>query len=113
MTRSVCLEPGCPKLTERTRCATHERDRDRARGTRQARGYDTHYDAQRRDWQTRLDAGETITCWRCLELGKPHPVDPTHWHLGHDQADRSIIRGPQCPESNLRDAALGVQPPPG
>lgn len=49
-------------------------------------------------------------CWRCDELGKPHAVDPRpgHWHLGHDLVDRSIIRGPQCPASNLDDAARGT-----
>lgn len=26
-----CLEPGCPTLTDRTRCTAHERDRDRRR----------------------------------------------------------------------------------
>lgn len=49
-----------------------------------------------------MDAGETFECWRCPEMGRePHTVDPTRWHLGHSNEDRSVIRGPQCPESNL------------
>lgn len=104
MARRPCAEPGCPVITEHTRCPTHTRDRDKARGTRQARGYDATYDAERAAWQRRLDTGEKITCWRCSEQGQPHPVDPTHWHLGHDNHDRTIIRGPQCTQSNLTDA---------
>jgi hypothetical protein len=105
MAKRVCAKPGCPKLIEPgTRsglCDPHEREHDRARGTRQARGYDATYDAHRRRIQTYMDAGVTYTCWRCAELNRPHPVDPKRWHLGHDNTDRSIIRGPQCPESNL------------
>lgn len=47
-----------------------------------------------------MDAGERFVCWRCVELGKPHYVDPRDWTLGHDDNDRSIIRGPECPAGN-------------
>lgn len=107
MAKHVCAEPGCPNLIDRgVRCPTCTRTRDRARGTRQQRGYDAAYDAEHLAWQRRLDTGEPIQCWRCTELGRPHLVDPRpgRWHLGHDPADRSIIRGPQCPQSNLADA---------
>jgi hypothetical protein len=101
VTLKVCAEPGCPTLTDRTRCTDHTRARDRARGTRQERGYDAAYDRLKRAYQRRMDAGEVFVCWRCVELDKPHDVDPNDWHLGHDNADRSVIRGPQCPASNL------------
>jgi hypothetical protein len=102
MAKRPCLEPGCPVLTTRTRCPDHTRSRDRARGTRQQRGYDAAYDAERRRIQAEMDAGQQYLCWRCPELGLPeHTVDPTDWHLGHDTRDRSIIRGPQCPATNL------------
>lgn len=104
MTKRVCAQPGCPILGDTARCKTHERARDRARGTRQDRGYDAKYDALRKTWQQRLDGGIIVICWRCKELGQPHRVDPADWHLGHDLTDRSIIRGPQCSTSNLRDA---------
>lgn len=106
---STCAEGGCPKLTSNTRCPEHTRSKDRARGTRQQRGYDADYDATRRAYQQRMDDGEVFMCWRCPELGRPpHLVDPTDWHLGHDNDDRSIIRGPQCSWSNLRDAAYST-----
>ena len=97
----VCIEPGCPDLTERTRCDDHERDRERARGTRQQRGYDAAHDRLRADYQRRMDAGERFTCWRCAEAGRPHDVDPAAWHLGHDDHDRTRYRGPECPAGNL------------
>lgn len=44
---SPCLEPGCPELTTRTRCAKHEaqvaRQWDRQRGTARQRGYDARW----------------------------------------------------------------------
>lgn len=104
MGKRVCAQPGCPTISDNTRCPSHTRTRDKARGTRQQRGYDTDYDQLRASWQRRLDSGIIVTCWRCDELGTPHPVDPANWHLGHDLEDRTIIRGPQCPTSNLRDA---------
>lgn len=100
----ICAEPGCPELTKTTRCVTHTRARDAARGRRQARGYDRDYDRARRSYQRRMDAGERFTCWRCAELGQPHLVDPDRWHLGHAIGDRATIRGPQCPASNPPDA---------
>ena len=101
MSLKVCAEPGCPTLTDRTRCTACTRARDKARGTRQERGYDAAYDREKRAYQRRMDAGEVFVCWRCAELGKPHEIDPTDWHLGHSNEDRSVIRGPQCPASNL------------
>ena len=108
MAKRVCPTPGCPKLVKSGRCAKCRREADQARGTRQERGYDAAYDAAHRDYQRRMDAGETFTCWRCEEHERPHLVDPTpgRWHLGHDLHDRSILRGPQCPASNLADAAV-------
>jgi len=114
MTVRVCIEAGCPALTRTTRCRAHERARDTARGTRQQRGYDADYDRAHRDYQRRLDAGEVFWCWRCPELSRPaHVVDGGHWHLGHSNEDRAVIRGPQCPESNLNTASQGSSGTPG
>lgn len=101
MALKVCVEPGCPTLTKATRCPLHTRAHDAARGRRQARGYDRTYDTTRRSYQAQMNAGEAFACWRCAEIGRPHLVDPRRWHLGHDNEDRRIVRGPQCPESNL------------
>lgn len=92
----VCIEDGCPTLTRTTRCPAHTRAKDKARGTRQQRGYDAAHDKLRAEYQRRMDAGERFTCWRC-----PRPIDPSDWHLGHDDHDRSKYRGPECPPCNL------------
>lgn len=102
MSKRRCID--CPALIDKAgRCPDCQRRKDRARGTRQARGYDAAYDRLHRSYQQRMDDGEVFNCWRCAELGRPHVVDPRpgHWHLGHDNADRSVIRGPQCAASNL------------
>lgn len=45
----VCAVPGCPVLTAKgkRRCTKHEREADRARGTRHERGYDSQHVATR------------------------------------------------------------------
>jgi hypothetical protein len=106
----VCAEPGCPTLTKATRCPDCTRAKDKARGTRQERGYDAAYDRERRRYQFRMEAGEVFPCWRCDELGRPHDVDPDWWHLGHDDLDRSIIRGPECPAGNLATSGRRIPP---
>jgi hypothetical protein len=101
--KRVCAEPGCPTLTTTPRCPIHTRARDRARGTRQARGYDAAHDATRAMWQARIDAGKPITCWRpdCTTV-----LTGRAWHLGHDDHDRGITRGPECIPCNLRHAGM-------
>ena len=93
----VCAEPGCPTLTTGRYCPECRAKRERARGTRQQRGYDADHDALRKAWQDRMDAGQVVTCWRCDRV-----IDRTDWHLGHDDKDRSIHRGPECQPCNLR-----------
>ena len=97
MTVRVCAEPGCPMLTRSTRCRDHERARDKARGTTTERGYGSTHQRIRAHLQRRMDAGETFTCWR---PGCERPIDPTDWHLGHDDHDRTLYRGPECVPCN-------------
>lgn len=100
MAKRPCLD--CPTvIASGSRCAACKARRERGRGTKRERGYNAPYYAARRHYEQRMAAGEVFTCWRCAELGRPHLVDPKTWHLGHDNADRSVIRGPQCPASNL------------
>lgn len=44
---TVCAQPGCPTLTDATRCTDHRADehrrRDQRRGTRTQRGYDNDW----------------------------------------------------------------------
>ena len=95
MAAKVCLD--CPRIGRwpRGRCPDHDRARDRARGTRQERGYDAPHDRLRAHHQRRMDAGRTYTCWRCGD-----PIDPRSWHLGHDDHDRGKYRGPECVPCN-------------
>lgn len=86
----VCVESGCPELTTSTRCTAHARAKDKARGTRQQRGYGKDHEAERARW-TPLVATGNVKCWRCgdyIEAGAA-------WDLGHDDQDRSKYRGPE------------------
>ena len=101
----VCAEPGCPELTNTTRCTTHTREKDKARGTRQERGYDAAHEAERKRWEPIVATGG-VTCWRCLT-----PIDPDQpWDLGHDDHDRTIYRGPECLRCNRATAARRISP---
>lgn len=72
----VCID--CPRLIPAgTRCTDCARTKERARGTRQQRGYNTTHQQLHAHYQTRMDAGETFHCWRC-----GHPINPAAWHLG-------------------------------
>lgn len=99
MAMRVCPVAGCPTLTRGGRCPTH------ARPTSTQRGYDHAHRALRAAWAARINAGETVNCWRC---GKP--VKPNAWHLGHvkDERDTETQRARRWPEHdrecNLRSA---------
>ena len=95
----VCIVAGCPSLTKATRCTEHERARDKARGTRQARGYGALHVRLRADYQRRMDRGEAFTCWRC-----GGPINPNDWTLGHCDADRRRYHGPECPPCDYATA---------
>ena len=108
MLKRPCAEPGCPTLGTTTRCPKHTRQRDQARGTRQQRGYDSEHDRLRAHWQGLIDEGKLVTCWRpdCSNrlLGR-------YWHLGHDDNDRTITRGPECVPCNLKHAGANTPRP--
>ena len=101
MARSVCLEPGCPTITDTARCHAHARAKDKARGTTTQRGYGSAYAREARAWKRKVAAGQLVLCWRC---GLPI-TDPNDVHLGHDDHDRTITRGPEHGRAcNLRAA---------
>lgn len=106
MALRVCAEPGCPNLQPETRCLEHRRAREQQRGTRQQRGYDAKHDTLRAHYQRRMNNGEQFYCWRCTTT----PIDPHAWHLGHDDADRSKHRGPECPPCNLATSGRRISP---
>jgi hypothetical protein len=89
----VCSQPGCPELTTARRCDDHATQYERARGTRQQRGYDTAHERLRKQWQHKVEQGG-VHCMakvclmpaRLILLGQP-------WHLDHND-DRTGYRGP-------------------
>lgn len=103
--KRVCTTPGCPTLTTGTRCPAHQADHERARGTRQQRGYDALHDRMRKAWAPKVAAG-TIRCTRCQQ-----PIDPaTPWDLGHTD-DRRAWTGPEHAVCNR--VAAGQKSPKG
>lgn len=66
------------------------------------RGYGHQHRVLRAQLQLVVDAGKA-KCWRC---GDEVPAG-SHWHLGHDDDDRTIYRGIEHPECNL--SAAGVK----
>lgn len=96
MTRAkrVCSQPGCPELTDTGRCPWCRRQADRARGTRQARGYDRHHDRARR--RAVSAATPQTPCARCHHpLGDTRPA-----HLDHDDTRTGYLglsHGTPCP----------------
>ena len=101
MALKVCAEPACPVLTESARCPAHTRQVDKARGTRQQRGYDADYDRQRAAVAAAMARGQVFHCWRCDGVVLPHELS-----IGHCDDDRSIIHGVehlrQCNLANTR-----------
>jgi hypothetical protein len=68
--------------------------------TAAARGYDLRFVRLKEWWRPRVEAG-TVICWRCGEL----IAVGAEWDLGHDDHDRSIIRGPEHQACNRSAAA--------
>jgi len=56
-----------------------------------ANGYGKHHRQLRAQYARRMQLGEIFRCWRCRL-----PINPRGpWDLGHDDADRSVYRGPE------------------
>lgn len=98
----VCAEANCPELTTTTRCPGHTKAKDKARGTRQERGYDRAYDLHR-EREARKVASGKATCWQChLRIS---PLEP--WDDGHCDNDRATIHGAQHRACNRDVTSLG------
>ena len=77
-----CPTPGCPNLADQ--CQRHRR-------TTSTRDYGRAHQAERRDWQRRIDSGEQVLCRRCKQ---PIPAfDPAAWDLGHPTPKHPECRG--------------------
>lgn len=97
--KRVCPEPRCPILTDGGRCPAHTREADKARGSRQQRGYNAEHDRLRRQWKPKVDAGR-VHCHAgvCIEPAR-FIVPGTPWDLGHT-ADRTAWTGPEHARCN-------------
>ena len=104
MTKRVCAEPGCPALCESTRCPAHTRQRDKARGTRQQRGYDAAFE------RAKLDP-EYVNATHCAECGEQFTEDNPKTG-GHSVAIRNGGQGskivPHCRRCNYGRARTGL-----
>lgn len=92
----ICAVPGCPTAypDRNTYCPTHRRKADKARGTRQARGYNAGHDKLRAQWAPKVATGR-VPCARCGE-----PIAPgASWALDHSD-DRTHYLGPSHTHCN-------------
>jgi hypothetical protein len=97
--RRICGKTGCPNPATGRYCTQHNREADKARGSREARGYTNAHRELRKAFIPEHQAG-TLTCWRCKQIIPANePFD-----LGHDDEDRTIYRGPEHTRCN-RSAA--------
>lgn len=95
----VCAEPGCPTPTTSSRCPEHARKREHARGSRQARGYDSEHDRMRALWAPRVATG-SVQCHATVCLEPSRRIIPgTPWDLGHTP-DRRSWTGPEHARCN-------------
>jgi hypothetical protein len=74
--------------------------RPRTPGQTTTDGYGWDHQQKRAAIAPRVNAG-LVNCWRC-----GRPITPgTPWHLGHDDHDRTIYRGPEHQHCNTSAAA--------
>lgn len=93
--KKICARAGCPNITTASLCPTHASEADKARGTREQRGYGHAHRSLRKAFIPEHQAG-TLICWRCRELIRPdEPFD-----LGHDDHDRTQYRGAEHQRCN-------------
>lgn len=100
MALKVCAERGCPELTDTTRCPAHTKAKDKARGTRQQRGYDAAHDRLRARWAPKVATGQ-VNCARCHK--RIGALD--EWHLDHTD-DRAGYLGPSHASCNTGHLAI-------
>lgn len=96
----VCIEPGCPTLTQHVRCKPHRAIREAKRPRSRARGYDKRHEALRARWSPLVATGE-VSCWRCHNLIEAG----SSWDLGHND-ERTAYMGPEHESCNDRAGGL-------
>lgn len=85
MSKRVCLEPGCPELIDAgsTRCAEHERTRDKARGTSTDRGYGSRHQRLRADLAPKAIGKTCHLCGKPMLADQPLALDHTEDRTGY------------------------------
>jgi hypothetical protein len=96
--KKICSKPGCPAITSASLCTTHAREADKARGSREQRGYGQAHRNLRQALAQQVAAGK-VKCARCGEYIQPGQP----WHLDHTD-DRSGYLGASCARCNLSAA---------
>lgn len=91
--RTACAVRTCPNLRP---CPEHTRQAERARGTRQQRGYTAEHDRLRARWKPKVERCE-VKCARCDQLILP----AQEWALDHTD-DRTGYLGPSHATCNNR-----------
>lgn len=74
-----------------------------ARLTTTERGYGIEHQRLRRVIAAQLERDGSVACWRCGRA----IVAGQRWHLGHDDADRTVYRGAECVACNCATATPG------
>ena len=88
--------PRCTQAVQRPRW----RQRQRQRPTTSEAGYGSEHQRLRKAIAEQLAQGEAAGCWRCGQAITAGMA----WDLGHDDADRSIVRGAE--HSNCNRATM-------
>lgn len=73
------------------------------RPTTTARGYGGEHQRLRRAVAAQLERDGSVPCWRCGRAILPGMA----WDLGHDDDDRSIVRGAEHQRCNRATATPG------
>lgn len=96
--KRICAKAGCPAIAIGSYCQPHQAEAERARGSREARGYDHAHRELRKQWAPKVATGSVI-CGKCNNTIQAGAI----WHLGHSD-DRTAWTGPEHARCNLSDA---------
>lgn len=93
----VCAQPGCPKLQPESRCRDHRREREQARGSSTARGYNYQHKVLSEAARAQAVGSTCHFCDQAITEGQPLALDHTE--------DRSGYRGVVHLSCNASDGA--------
>lgn len=101
MAARVCSRPGCPTLTapgaRGGRCSTHQREADKARGTRAERGYGPDFEQLKQDPEY-VNANLCETCG--VEFTEDNPKTAGHRQSVRAGGDFTSGIKPECRRCN-------------